>query len=76
MPEKDFLKKIKKETPIQVFFCKFCEIFKNTFFTEHHWTTGSRSLVSEYCILTELLNKVAALKDFRRVPNREFQSQR
>ena len=23
---------IKKETPLQVFSCKFCEIFKNTFF--------------------------------------------
>ena len=26
---------LKEETPMQVFFCKFCEIFKNTFFTEH-----------------------------------------
>ena len=26
---------IKKETPTQVFSCKFCEIFNNTFFTEH-----------------------------------------
>ena len=27
---------LKKETPAQVFFCKFYEIFKNTlFFTEH-----------------------------------------
>ena len=24
-----------KETPAQVFFCEFCEAFKNTFFTEH-----------------------------------------
>ena len=23
---------VKKETPAQVFFCEFCEIFKNTFF--------------------------------------------
>ena len=22
------------------FFCKFCEIFKNTFFTGHPWTTA------------------------------------
>ena len=28
----------KKETPTQVFSCKFCEIFKSTFFTEHLWT--------------------------------------
>ena len=29
---------IKKETLAQVFSCKFCEIFKSTFFTEHLWT--------------------------------------
>ena len=28
---------IKKETLAQVFFCAFCEIFKNRFFTEHLW---------------------------------------
>ena len=33
---------IKKETLAQVFFCEFCEIFKNTFFTEHLRTTASR----------------------------------
>ena len=27
---------IKKETLAQVFSCEFYEIFKNTFFTEHH----------------------------------------
>ena len=26
---------IKKETIAQMFSCEFCEIFKNTFFTEH-----------------------------------------
>ena len=30
---------------MQVFFCEFCDIFKNTFFTEHLWATGS-----VYCI--------------------------
>ena len=25
----------------QVFFCEFCETFKNTFSTEHFWTTAS-----------------------------------
>ena len=29
----------KKETLAQVFSCGFCEIFKNTFFTEDLWTT-------------------------------------
>ena len=32
---------IKKETLAQVFSCEFCEIFKNTFFTEHLQTTAS-----------------------------------
>ena len=30
-----------KETLVQVFSCEFCEIFKNTFFTEHFRTTAS-----------------------------------
>ena len=30
----------KKETLVQVFSCEFCEISKNTFFTEHLWTTA------------------------------------
>ena len=32
---------IKKETLAQMSSCEFCEISKNTFFTEHLWTTGS-----------------------------------
>ena len=32
---------IKKGTLAQVFSCEFCEISKNTFFTEHLWTTAS-----------------------------------
>ena len=32
---------IKKETLTQVFSCEFCEISKNTFFTEHLRTTAS-----------------------------------
>ena len=32
---KCLIKLIKKETSAQVFFCKFCETFKNTFFMEH-----------------------------------------
>ena len=31
---------IKKETLAQVFSCKFYEISKNTFFTEHIWPTA------------------------------------
>ena len=32
---------IKKEAMAQVFSCEFCEISKNTFSTEHLWTTPS-----------------------------------
>ena len=32
---------MKKESLAQVFFCEFCKISKNTFFTEHVWTTAS-----------------------------------
>ena len=31
---------LKKETLAQVFSCEFCEIYKNTLFTEHLWTTA------------------------------------
>ena len=31
---------LKKETLALVFFCEFCKIFKNTFFTERFWTTA------------------------------------
>ena len=33
---------IKKGTLAQVFSCEFCEIFENTLFTEHVWTTASK----------------------------------
>ena len=33
----------KEETLAQVFSCEFCEISKNTFFTEHLWTAASKS---------------------------------
>ena len=36
---------IKKETLAQVFSCEFCNISKNTFFTEQLWTTASGCLV-------------------------------
>ena len=33
---------IKKDTLATMFSCEFCEIFQNTFITEHLWTTLSR----------------------------------
>ena len=34
----------------QVFSCEFCEIPKNTFFTEHLWTTASRNSKYEWSV--------------------------
>ena len=42
---------IKKEALAQVLSCEFCEIFKNTFFTEHLWTTASMTLKYEILIV-------------------------
>ena len=39
---------IKKETVAQVFFCEFCEISDNTFFTEYLLTTASLSAIKYY----------------------------
>ena len=36
---------IEEETLAQVFSCEFCEISKNTFFTEHVWTTASINIL-------------------------------
>ena len=36
---------IKKEALAQVFPCEFCEISKNTFFTEHLWEVASDYLI-------------------------------
>ena len=43
-----FDKLYKKETVSQVFFCEFCGIFKNTFFTENLWTTACGTEIVEY----------------------------
>ena len=44
---------IKKETHAQVLSCEFCEISKNTFFTEHLWTTASITIwiLTDICIV-------------------------
>ena len=46
---------IKKETLAQVFSCEFCEISKNTFFTEHLWETASVIVVlwKSFILLTQ-----------------------
>ena len=42
MPESLACNFTKKETLAQVFSCEFCEIAKNTFFTEHLWAAVSK----------------------------------
>ena len=50
-----FLKNfMKKETLAQVFSCEFCEISKNTFFTEHLWAAAS-----EKCSMKNLFRKIS-----------------
>ena len=41
---------IKKETLVQVLSCKFCEISKNAFLTEHLWATASVIQVKTFVI--------------------------
>ena len=41
VPESQACNFIKKETLTRVFSSEFCEISKNTFFTEHLWATAS-----------------------------------
>ena len=41
---------LKKRALAQVFSCEFCEIFKNTFFTEHLWMAAS-----EHCFTHDLI---------------------
>ena len=49
---------IKKETLAQMFSCEFCEIFKNTFFTEHLWTTASECFMKLGKANDYVLNKI------------------
>ena len=42
---------IKKEPLVQVFSCEFCEISKNTFFTEHLWTTASLAYMLHFKVM-------------------------
>ena len=45
---------VKKDTLAQVFSCEFCEISKNTFFTEHLWETASEKI----CLCVFIAHKV------------------
>ena len=51
---------IKKETLAQVFFCEFCEIYKNTFSYRTPLVAASGVLIN-FAILEPFTNKVAGL---------------
>ena len=51
---------ILKETPTQVFSCKFCELFKNTYFVEGLQTAGCETPTRG-----SLFNKVASMTTWR-----------
>ena len=55
-----FLNFVLKETPIQMFSCEFCELFKNTYFAEDLQTAGYETLVRG-----SLFNKVSSLMAWR-----------
>ena len=58
---------IKKEALAQVFYCEFCKISKNAFFTEGLWATASE-FVTEMLIFTssrsQMFFKLSVLKNF------------
>ena len=56
---------IKKETLAQVFFCEFCEIYKNTFYYRTPLVAAFGVLIN-FAILERFSNKVAGL--FNRIP--------
>ena len=51
---------VKKETLAQVFSYEFCEISKNTFPTEHLWTTAS--VITMYLVWIHLYSKLSVLQ--------------
>ena len=65
MSETLFLTKL--QTLAQMFFCEFCKIFKNTFFTEHFWTTASEKNRLQGKIDTKCVKKDFVFKKFSRL---------
>ena len=60
MPESLF---IKKETLAQLLSCEFCQISKNTFFTEHVWTAASmRCFMKSFWLVIFCANSVVNIK--------------
>ena len=55
---------IKEETLTQVFSCEFCEISKNTFFTEHLWATAYNYTCYNYPIKKLFAKPLFVCKQF------------
>ena len=49
---------IKKEALAQVFSCRFCEISKNTLFTEHFWATASDSCSIPFTFIFKVTDNI------------------
>ena len=60
---------IEKETLAQLFSCEFCEIFKNSFFTELLWATASADILQNSC---ELLLLLETKSFYRLLPTRHL----
>ena len=60
---------IEKESLAQLFSCEFCEIFKNSFFTELLWATASADILQNSC---ELLLLLETKSFYRLLPTRHL----
>ena len=63
-----FNKVVGHQTPTKVFFCEYCEIFKNSFFKEHLWSLLLSNVAKNFAKFTgkkqcwSLFNKLASLQ--------------
>ena len=66
MPESQACNFIKEETLAQVFYCEFCKISKNNFFTEQLWTTASEFITDMLTFRSspsQMFFKISVLKN-------------
>ena len=54
---------VKKQTLAEVFSCEFCEISKNTFFTEHLCATASKYMINNHDKQQIMKNSTKSEKD-------------
>ena len=56
-----------KKTPVQVFSCEFCKIFKNPFWQKHLWTTASGFFSFSQLFATQWTNRNQVFSIFEHV---------